>query len=109
MSAPDLSRRLTLEAPNRVPDGAGGFTESWAALGKLWAEVVPRGAGREADAASELALKITIRAAPPGAPSRPTAEMRFREGARIFRIEAVTEADATGRYLLCFAKEETGA
>jgi hypothetical protein len=35
--------------------------------------------------------------------------MRFRDGARLFRIEAVTEADADARYLLCIASEETGA
>ena len=110
MSAPVLSRRLVLEAPDRVPDGAGGFSETWIALGHVWAEIVPRGAGREVDAAaSRMQLRITVRAAPEGAPSRPTAAMRFREGARVYRIGAVSEADATGRYLVCFATEETGA
>jgi SPP1 family predicted phage head-tail adaptor len=110
MTAPALNRRLTLEAPQRLPDGAGGFIETWQALGRVWAEVLPRGAGREVDAAaSRLNLKILVRATPHGAPSRPTAAMRFREGARLYRIEAVTEADATGRYLICFASEETGA
>ena len=110
MSAPVLNRRLTLEAPERQPDGAGGFTETWVPRGRIWAEVLPRGAGREVDAAaSRLFLKITLRAAPQGAPSRPTPAMRFREGGRLYRIEAVTEADATGRYLICFAAEETGA
>ena len=51
MSAPMLTRRLVLEAPERVADGAGGYTETWVARGTLWAEVVPRGAGREVDAA----------------------------------------------------------
>ncbi|AHM04743.1 GTA protein ORFG07 [Roseibacterium elongatum DSM 19469] len=109
MSVPNLSRRLTLEAPQRLADGAGGYTENWVPLGRLWAEVAPRGAGREVDVASQVNLRITVRAAPPGAPSRPRPEMRFREGVRIFRIEAVTEGDATGRTLICFAKEETGA
>jgi head-tail adaptor len=110
MSAPVLNRRLTLEAPQRLPDGAGGFTETWVPLGRVWAEVLARGAGREVDAAaSRLFLKITMRASPHGASSRPTPTMRFREGARLYRIEAVTEADATGRYLICFASEETGA
>lgn len=110
MSRPDLTRRLVLEAPERVPDGAGGFTETWVARGRVWAEVVPRGAGREVDAASSrLNLRITVRAAPQGAPSRPTAAMRFRDGARLYRVEAVTEADASGRTLVCFATEETGA
>lgn len=110
MTPPVFSRRLTLEAPQRTPDGAGGYTETWAPLGRVWAEVLPRGAGRETAAASSaLSLKITLRAAPQGAPSRPTAAMRFRDGARIYRIEAVTEADPTGRTLICFASEETGA
>jgi SPP1 family predicted phage head-tail adaptor len=110
MKAPKLTRRLVLEAPERVPDGGGGYVETWVALGTLWAEVLPRGAGHEIDAAaSKLNLRITVRAAPVGAPSRPTAAMRFREGTRLYRIEAVTEADATGRHLACFATEETGA
>lgn len=110
MKAPQLTRRLVLEAPERVPDGAGGYTETWVARGTIWGEVDLRGAGREVDAAaSRLNLKITVRAAPQGAPSRPTAAMRFRDGTRVYRIEAVTEADPSGRYLLCFATEETGA
>lgn len=108
MKTPQLNRKLTLEAPNRAPDGAGGFTDTWVALGTIWAEVLPRGSGREVEA-SELALKITLRAAPQGAPSRPDAAMRFRDGTRLYRIEAVTEADAAGRYLVCFATEEVGA
>lgn len=33
MTRPDLSRRLLLEGPVRVPDGAGGFAETWQPLG----------------------------------------------------------------------------
>lgn len=110
MRRPDFSRRLVLEAPERVADGAGGYTEIWAVRGWLWAEVAPRGVGREVDArASRLNFRITVRGAPPDAPSRPTPAMRFRDGVRLFRIEAVTEADPSGRYLVCFASEETGA
>lgn len=108
MKSPHLNRKLTLEAPARASDGAGGFTETWQALGVIWGEVLPRGAGREVEA-SELNLKITVRAAPQGAPSRPTAAMRFRDRDRIYRIEAVTEAEAAGRFLVCFVKEEVGA
>lgn len=108
MSVPHFNRKLVLEAPQRVSDGAGGFSETWAALGIIWGEVLPRGAGREVEA-SELKLKVTVRAAPQGAPSRPTAAMRFRDGDRIYVIDAVTEAEAAGRYLICFVKEEVGA
>lgn len=109
MKAPVLSRKLVLEAPARVPDGAGGYAETWTQLGTLWGEIALRGSGREVDEASRLALKITIRAAPQGAPSRPTAAMRFRDGARLYLIEAVHESDPSGRYLTCFAVEEVAA
>ena len=109
MSRPMLTRKLLVEASERVPDGGGGFTETWTPLGEVWGEVKTRGAGREVDAASRLRLRITVRAAPQGAPSRPGVGMRFRDGARVFDIEAVTEASPEGRYLTCFAVEEVGA
>lgn len=109
MSAPVLNRPLVLEALSRVADGAGGFTESWAALGTIWAEVRP-GSGRDA-AGQEVVLaatgfRITVRGAPQGAPSRPVAGQRFRDGGRLFPILAVTETDGSGRWLICFAREE---
>ena len=105
----DLTRRLVLERAVRAPDGAGGFGESWEEIGTLWAEVAPR-TGRvrsgEAVSLSATGLRITVRAAPQGAPSRPQPGQRFREGARLFRIEAVAERDARARFLTCFATEE---
>lgn len=109
MSAPQLNRPLVLEAMSRVADGAGGFAESWGALGTLWAEVKP-GAGRDA-AGEEVVMgvvgyRITLRGAPQGSPARPVPGQRFRDGGRLFAILAVTETDAAGRYLTCFAREE---
>jgi head-tail adaptor len=104
-----LGRALVLEALLRVPDGLGGFSETWVPRGTLWAEVVP-GAGRdlvrEEVAGSAVPLRITVRGARPGAPSRPAAGDRFREGDRRYRVVAVTERDPEGRYLLCWAVEE---
>ena len=112
MKAPSLNRRLVLEGPDRVPDGAGGFREVWRPLGELWGEVRP-GMGRERrqDYAviSAVHYRVIVRAAPWGAPSRPTPDQRFREGARVLRIHAVGEHDAEGRYLTCFAYEEVAA
>lgn len=112
MSGPKLNRKLTLEAPVRVMDGAGGYSESWTALGELWAEIRP-GTGREAErgelAVASVPLKITVRAAEPGAPSRPMPGQRFREGVRTFRILSVFEADAAARFLVCSAREEVAA
>jgi head-tail adaptor len=90
---PQLTRRLVLEAPERLADGAGGFSEVWAPLGTLWAHVAP-GTGREAAGQlvtmSSVPLRITVRAAPQGSPARPRPEQRLRDGGRIFRILAVT-------------------
>lgn len=110
--APVLNRKLTLEAPVRAPDGAGGFSESWQALGTLWAEI-KAGSGREtagnSGTLSRLPLKITVRAAPVGSGQRPEVNQRFVEGSRIYRILAVAERDASARFLICNALEEVAA
>ena len=104
-----LNRKLVLEAPVRVVDGAGGHTETWTVLGTLWASV-KAGTGRESAAEfvtiSKVPYRIVVRAAPVGAASRPKPEQRFRDGARVFRILAVSEFDADARYLMCHATEE---
>lgn len=107
-----LNRRLILEAPERLADGAGGFSEGWVPLGVLWAEVVARtGREKQGEAApvSNVGYRITVRGAPVGDSNRPAPEQRFRDGARVFRILAVAERDADGRYLTCFAEEEVAA
>lgn len=103
-----LSRRLTLEAREVAPDGSGGQAVSWRPLGELWAEVAVR-TGREVFAGerpgSRVMYRILVRGAPVGAPSRPRAEQRLREGDRVFDILAVAEADPAGRYLEIVAEE----
>ncbi|TMV90113.1 head-tail adaptor protein [Thioclava sp. BHET1] len=112
MSVPVLSHALVLEAPEAVPDGAGGFTHSWVVLGTLWAQMTP---GTGVERAGEFVTlasvpwKIVVRAAPETSPRRPQPEQRFRAGRRIFRILAIAEADRAGQYLTCFAREEVVA
>lgn len=105
----NLNRRLILESRAQMPDGAGGYAVVWQSQGTLWAEVAP-GAGRDAGGVevirAETTYRITVRGAPQGAPSRPVPGQRFRDAARVFDILAVTERDADGRYLICFAREE---
>lgn len=112
MSAPHLNRALALEEAAQAPDGAGGFSQSWAVLGHLWAEVSFR-SGREADlggvAGSLASYRITVRGAPVGSTMRPRPGQRFREGARVFRILSVGERDPQGRFLTCIATEEAAA
>ncbi|QJF51506.1 head-tail adaptor protein [Roseobacter ponti] len=110
MSVPRLNRRLVLEEPQRLSDGAGGFSTQWHALGTLWADVTAR-TGRETAQSgapvSAMSYRIIVRGAPWGNAARPKPEQRFREGARIFLIQAVAEEDAEGRFITCFAREET--
>ncbi len=112
MAGVSLNRKMVLETPLRQSDGAGGYTETWTELGKLWVELRAR-SGREMRgeevSLSRVGFKILVRAAPHGAPSRPSPEQRFREGARVFRIRSVAEYDQQGRYLSCIADEEVAA
>ena len=109
MSGPNLNRALVLEQPVQVPDGAGGFALTWDVVGTLWGEVLA-GSGRD-PAGVEITLatvpyRITVRGAAVGSPRRPLPEQRMRDGNRIYHLVAVTERDADGLYLTCFAREE---
>lgn len=104
-----LSRRLVLETPQMVADGAGGFSLIWVSMGVLWGEVLA-GTGREA-AGEEVNIasvnyRITVRGAPIGSTARPKPEQRLRDGTRVFVIQAVSERDAEGLYLTCITREE---
>ncbi|WP_298358481.1 phage head closure protein [uncultured Litoreibacter sp.] len=109
MSGVTLNRRLMLEDATRVSDGAGGYVEAWQPLGELWAGL-KAGSGREriggTATLSAVPYRITVRAAPFGAASRPRPDQRFREGTRIFRILAVADDDADRRFLTCHCIEE---
>jgi head-tail adaptor len=105
----NLNRFLSLDSLSNTPDGAGGFTDVWAEVGKVWAEITVRGAGlRETSLndVSQARFKATVRSAPVGASNRPRVGQRFREGNRLFQIDAVTEFDNAGLYLTCWLREE---
>lgn len=109
MSRLRLNRALALEQVTNIPDGAGGFTQSWQELGHLWADVSFRSARESLQNGGVFSLatyKITVRGAPVGTAMRPRPDQRFREGQRVFHILSVAEADTEGRYLTCVAREE---
>ncbi len=104
-----LNRRLELEESQRSSDGAGGFSRIWVRLGSLWASVDARtavGVGAVGGDLSKLRYRILVRSVAQGSPARPKPGQRFVEGARIFLIDAVSEADRMGLYLECWAHEE---
>lgn len=106
---PHLSRRLTLETPSAIDDGAGGYEAIWTVLGVLWADVIARKgreiAGRSAPV-SRTPTTVIVRAAPYGDLQRPRPDQRFRDGQRLFTIRAVREHDDQGLYLACDTDEE---
>ncbi|MCV6586324.1 MAG: phage head closure protein [Marinibacterium sp.] len=107
-----LNRALVLESRSTVSDGAGGTQATWSALGTLWAAIDARSGAERRESGQTLSstrLRITVRAAPVGSAQRPRPDQRFREGARLFQIRAVAEADADGRYLTCYCDEEVAA
>lgn len=107
-----LNRPMVLEQAVVTPDGAGGHTTNWQALGTLWVELTPgSGAEQRGPIAPEGAMRfrLYLRAAPQGSPQRPRPDQRLREGSRVFTILAVSEADASGAYLVCHAREEVPA
>lgn len=103
-----LSRRLILENRTNLPDGSGGYATTWQTLGVVWADVAARTERQDFIAGQErprVTYRILVRGAPVGAPSRPRAEQRFRDTARVFNILTVTEADVAGRFLEILAEE----
>lgn len=112
MNAPNLSHLLVLEQATRVPDGAGGFSSVWAEVCNHYAEITS-GAGRQTAGEevflSQVPYRITLRVAPAGSAARPRPEQRLRLDTRVFTILAVAERDSSGKYLVCFSREEVPA
>ena len=109
MSAPRATVPLVLERPERVADSMGGYRVEWRPLGVLYAQMrAGSGAERQGEVGAESVVpwRITVRAARAGDPRRPSSGQRFRMGGRVFRIEAVAEADGAGLWLDCRAREE---
>lgn len=101
-----LNRRLVLEEPVIVPDGAGGVIRTYQALATLWAALIPVSAGNVlvADGAGvTVTHRIAIRSGP-----EVTTRHRFRWGARVFQVVALRDRDGEGRFLEIEAEERAG-
>jgi SPP1 family predicted phage head-tail adaptor len=99
----ELNRRLTLQAPVDTPDGAGGSTRGYADVTTLWAKVEPVSARYDiiaANAGATVTHRIVIRRGP-----EVTTLHRFVEGARIYRVVAVRDEDASRRFRAIHAEE----
>lgn len=98
-----LRRRLLLEAPVEVADGAGGVIRSFETVAAVWAQLVWLSgqerwrAGRPEQAASH---RITLRWR-----TGVHAGLRLRDGEQSFDIRAVADPDGGRRRLVCLVEE----
>jgi SPP1 family predicted phage head-tail adaptor len=93
-----------LERPVDTPDGAGGATRTWTAVGEVWGHIAALG-GSETIAsdrgAQRLSHRITIRWR-----GDVTGEMRLRSAGRTFSILVVLDPEDRKRFLECLTQEE---
>jgi SPP1 family predicted phage head-tail adaptor len=89
-----LKTRLEIQAPVEIDDGQGGVTRSFTTLTTAWAQVTPfsaRGGGVDVQADAEGATvryRILLRSN-----FILTLQHRLVDGARIYRIAAIRDAD----------------
>lgn len=98
-----MRRRLLLEAPVATPDGLGGTTQSFAAVGALWAQLEWLSGleqWREGRPEQLTRYRVTIRWR-----GDIDAGKRLRDGERIFDIRAVADPDGSRRRLVCIVEE----
>jgi SPP1 family predicted phage head-tail adaptor len=86
-----FNRRIALEAPVEISDGAGGFNRTHEQVALLWAEVTSSTARGDVDAerlGAAVTHRIVIRA-----PRALSTRHRFADGTRHYRIVAFRETD----------------
>lgn len=98
-----LRHRVTLEAPIDAPDGAGGFSRSFAPVAELWARITPSGAREdfiEQRAEQTTNHVVTIRWRDDIAK-----DMRFVHCGRRLRIQSSVDPDERRHFLVCQCEE----
>jgi len=98
-----LRSRLVLQAVTAVPDGLGGFAESWSDVAMVFARIEPVSADSRFGAGQTLETvthRVTLRRR-----GDVEAGMRFVGDGRRFEIVTVHDPDESGRYLVCRTRE----
>ncbi len=99
-----LSRRVTLERPDRTPDAGGGASTVWTPVATVWARVSsePR---RDREVADDLAARVehtvVVRWRSDVEPG-----WRVLSGGRTLRVQALADRDQAKRWLHLQCEEE---
>lgn len=99
-----LRRRMLLEEPADVDDGAGGVTRLYQTRDSVWAAletVAAHPAIADNRGGARLTHRITLRWR-----ADIDVDKRFRLGSRIFWVRSVADADAHRRHLAVMVEEE---
>lgn len=99
-----LDRRLTLEAGAETPDGQGGATVSFTAIGTLWGRIDTLPARFEERAGGEIGTarcEVLVRAR-----ADLRTGMRFTLDGVTLAIRSVRDPDGSGRYRLCLCEAQ---
>ncbi len=99
----NLRHRITIQQIARIDDGAGGYTETWASAGTVYADVYPLKGQERYDAQqiqANLSHRVTIRYRADVNPS-----MRLSYGTRTLVIEAVIDPEERHRELILMCSE----
>lgn len=100
----ELRTELALEQMSPVPDGAGGFVESWTDIATLFARLEPV-AARDRFGADQTLEEVTHRVTMRHR-TDVVSGMRLTWGTRRFLVLTVHDPDETGRYLVLRTRED---
>lgn len=99
----DLRSRATIESPVDAPDGAGGFTRTYALLTQVWAKIEPTSARDEfVEQRQEQSTThmVTIRWR-----GDVKSQMRVLHRGRKLLIQSIVDRDERRRFLICECEE----
>ena len=104
MDPGQLRTEMILQKAVTHPDGTGGHAENWVEVATVFARIEPLraesrfGAGQFLESVTH---RVTLRFR-----GDVQSGMRFLRHGRALEIINVQDADETGRYLICLAREE---
>jgi SPP1 family predicted phage head-tail adaptor len=105
MRAGRMDKRVEIQQPVSVPDGAGGQTVTWTTFDTIWASIEPL-QGQEYIAAQQMQTAVTHRLRIRYLEGI-TAAMRVKFGARVFQIQSILNYNERNAEMQLMCVEQT--